>query len=148
SQRVIVVAKDGSGDFKTVQEAVDHVPDNNKQRVVIHIKPGIYEEQLRVSAGKRYVTLRGEERTLTILTYRISAQQAGNTRLAFTAFVNSDDFRAENLMFQNEFGSGSQAVALFVDANRAVFRNCRFIGMQDTLFVNGSRHLFKDCFIE
>ena len=144
----IVVAADGSGNFRTVQEAVDHVPDNNNQPVVIHIKPGVYQEQIRVRAGKRYIAFRGEDARNTVLTYRLSAQQAGNTRLAFSTLINADDFRAENLTFENSFGTGSQAVALFVDSDRASFQNCRFLGWQDTLFVNGSRHLFKDCYIE
>ena len=144
----IVVAADGSGDFKTVQQAVDSVPDNNNKRVVIHIKPGVYQEQVRVSTGKRYLTFRGENARNTVITYRLSAQQAGNTRLAFSTLINADDFRAENLTFENSFGTGLQAVALFVDADRASFKNCRFLGWQDTLFVNGSRHFFKSCYIE
>jgi len=144
----IVVAADGSGDFRTVQQALDHVPDNNNQPVVIHIKPGVYNEQIRVSAGKNHVTLRGEDPQKTILTFKLSALQAGNTRLAFSTLVNGNDFRAENLTFENTFGTGSQAVALFVDAERASFENCRFLGWQDTLFVNGSRHYFKNCYIE
>jgi PelA/Pel-15E family pectate lyase len=144
----IIVAADGSGDFRTVQEAVDHVPVDNKQPVVIHIKPGVYKEQVRVSAGKRFITLRGDDPVRTVLTYRLSAQQAGNTRLAFSTLINADDFRAENLTFENSFGTGSPAVALFVDADRASFQNCRFLGWQDTLFVNGSRHFFKNCYIE
>jgi PelA/Pel-15E family pectate lyase len=142
----ITVAVDGSGDFKTVQQAVDHVQGNKP--VVIHIKPGIYREQISVSAGKRFITLRGEDPRTTVLTYRLSAQQAGNTRLAFSTLINADDFRAENLSFENSFGTGSQAVALFVDSDRATFKNCRFLGWQDTLFVNGSRHFFKNCYIE
>ncbi len=102
----IVVAADGSGDFRTVQQAVDGVPDNNNKRVVIHIKPGVYHEQVRVSAGKRYLTFRGENARNTVLTYRLSAQQAGNTRLAFSTFINANDFRAENLTFENSFGTG------------------------------------------
>ncbi len=144
----LVVAADGSGDFKTVQQAVDHVPDNNTQRVVIQIKPGVYREQVRISAGKRYLTFRGDDPRRTTLTFRLSAQEAGNTRLAFSTLVNADDFRAENITFENSFGTGSQAVALFVDADRAEFRNCRFLGWQDTLFVNGAHHSFKDCYIE
>ena len=142
----IVVAADGSGDFKTVQQAVDHVPDDNNQPVVIQIKRGVYPEQVRVT--KRYLTFRGEDPANTVLTYRLSALQAGNTRLAFSTLINANDFRAENLTFENSFGVGSQAVALFVDADRASFKNCRFLGWQDTLFVNGSRHYFKDCYIE
>src|SRR3954463_5409514 len=85
----IVVAADDSGDFKTVQQAVDHVPDNNNQPVVIQIKRGIYREQIRVT--KRYLTFRGEDPANTVLTYRLSAQQAGNTRLAFSTLINADD---------------------------------------------------------
>ena len=148
ASRPIIVAADGSGDFTTVQQAVDHVPDGNNRRVVIQIRQGVYREQIRVGPGKRYITFRGEDPIKTILTYRLSAQQAGNTRLAFSTYVNANDFRAENLAFENSYGTGSQAVALFVDAERAVFQNCRFLGWQDTLFVNGARHLFKDCYIE
>ncbi len=148
TRKHIVVAADGSGDFKSIQQAVDHVPDNNTRRVVIRIKPGRYEEQIRVPAAKRFITFRGEEASKTVITHKLSAQQAGNTRLAFTVFVNADDFRAENITFENTFGTGSQAVALFVDAERAEFHNCRFLAWQDTLFVNGSRHYFKDCYIE
>ena len=144
----IVVAADGSGDFKTVQQAIDHVPENNTQRIAIQIKPGVYREQVRVSAGKRFLTFRGDDARKTILTFSISAQAAGNTRLAFSTFIGADEFRAENITFENTFGVGSQAVALFVDADRAEFRNCRFLGWQDTLFVNGARHYFKDCYIE
>jgi PelA/Pel-15E family pectate lyase len=144
----IVVAADGSGDFKMVQQALDHIPENNNRAVVIRIKPGIYHEQIQVSGGKSHIAFRGEDPHKTILTFKVSAQQAGNTRLAFSTLVNADDFRAENVTFENSFGEGSQAVALFVDADRATFRNCRFLGWQDTLFVNGSRHYFKDCYIE
>jgi PelA/Pel-15E family pectate lyase len=142
----IVVAADGSGDFRTVQQAVDHVPDNNNQPIVIRIKRGVYREQLRVT--KPYLTFRGEDRANTVLTYRLSAVQAGNTRLAFSTLINANNFHAENLTFENSFGVGSQAVALFVDSDRASFKNCRFLGWQDTLFVNGSRHYFKGCYIE
>ena len=145
---VIVVAADGTGDSRTVQQAIDRIPDNNDHRIVIHIKPGVYHEQIRVSSGQRSVTFRGEDPKKTVLTYNLSAQQAGNTRLAFSTFVNADDFRAENITFENSFGTGSQAVALLVDADRTVFENCRFLGWQDTLFINGGRHLFKDCYIE
>ena len=144
----LIVAADGSGQFRTVQQAVDQVPENNTQRVVIRIKPGVYSEQIRVPRGKRFLTFRGDDPRKTILTFRLSALEAGNTRLAFSTFINADEFRAENVTFENSFGVGSQAVALFVDAERAVFRNCRFLGWQDTLFVNGGRHLFKDCYIE
>ena len=64
----IVVAGDGSGDFRTVQQAVDEVPEHNNKPVVIHIKPGVYREQIRVNTGKRFVTFRGEDPNKTVLT--------------------------------------------------------------------------------
>jgi pectinesterase len=143
---VIIVAADGSGDFKSVQQAIDHVPDNNDRRVVIQIKAGRYDEQIRIN--KKLITLRGQDERNTVLTYRLSAQQAGNTRLAFSTFVNANDFRAENITFENSFGTGSQAVALFIDADRGSFHNCRFLGWQDTLFINGGRHYFENCYVE
>lgn len=146
AQKRIVVAPDNSGDFKTIQEAIDSVPDNNKSRVVIKIKPGVYREQIRIS--KPFINLLGEDAHQTVITHKLSAQEAGNTRLAFTAYVSGDRFRAENVTFENSFGVGSQAVALFIDAEDAIFENCRFLGWQDTLFVNGTRHIFKDCYIE
>jgi len=94
------------------------------------------------------LTFRGDDSQNTVLTYRLSAQEAGNTRLAFSTFVSANDFRAENITFENSFGTGSQAVALLVDADRVVFENCRFLGWQDTLFINGGRQFFKDCYIE
>lgn len=131
-----------------MQQAVDHVPEDNPRPLVIRIKPGRYEEQIRVSSGKRFLTFRGDDPQTTVLTYRLSAQQAGNTRLAFSTFISANDFRAENITFENSFGTGSQAVALLADADRVVFKNCRFLGWQDTLFVNGGRQFFKDCYIE
>jgi PelA/Pel-15E family pectate lyase len=146
AQKRIVVAADGSGNFKTIQQALDSVPENNNGRVLIKIKPGLYREQIRVS--KPFISLLGEDAQKTVITHRLSALEAGSTRLAFTAYVNANNFRAENLTFENSFGTGSQAVALFLDAEDAVIKNCRFIGWQDTLFVNGSRHFFNDCYIE
>ena len=76
----IVVAADGLGDFKTVQQAVDGVRDSKS--VVIHIKPGVYHEHIQVSAGKRHITFRGEDPRKTVLTYRVSACLSMRSRKA------------------------------------------------------------------
>ncbi len=146
AQKRISVAADGSGDFTSIQQAIDSVPEKNNRRVLIKIKPGVYREQIRVT--KPLIALIGENARATVITHRLSALEAGNTRLAFTAYVSGDKFLAENLTFENSFGTGSQAVALFVDADDATFKNIRFLGWQDTLFVNGSRHFFTECYIE
>jgi pectinesterase len=62
--------------------------------------------------------------------------------------VGANDFHAENISFENSFGQGAQAVALLVEADRAVFRNCRFLGWQDTLYAKSGRQYYKDCYIE
>ena len=144
----LMVASDGSGDVKSVQEAVDRVPVNNKKRFVIFIKPGIYEEQIKVPANKPYVTFLGENAEKTVLTFSLSNKQAGSTSAAYAVYIGGHDFYAENITFENSFGTGSQAVAVLTEADRAVFKNCRFLGWQDTLYAKGGRQYFKDCYIE
>jgi PelA/Pel-15E family pectate lyase len=142
------VATDGSGQFKSVQAAVDKVPANNKTRCTIRIKPGTYIEQVRVPADKPYVSFIGENAETTKLTYKISNKDAGSTSAAYATYIGGHDFHAENIAFENSFGTGSQAVAILVEADRAVFRNCRFLGWQDTLYAKNGRQYYKDSYIE
>lgn len=144
----LTVAADGSGDVKTVGEAIAKVPENNKKRFIILIKPGVYEEQLNVPAGKPYVSLVGENAETTKLTFKISNKEAGSTSAAFAFYVAGHDFYAENLTFENSFGLGSQAVAVVSDADRAIFKKCRFLGWQDTLYTRRGRQYFVDSYIE
>ncbi|HVS83673.1 MAG TPA: pectinesterase family protein [Pyrinomonadaceae bacterium] len=144
----LVVAADGTGDFTSVQQAIDHVPEYNMHRFVIHIKPGTYKEQVKLSQTKPFITLQGEDALKTTLTFNLSATISGDTRLSYSTYVGSSDFRAENLTFENTCGTGSQAVAVYVNTDRAVFRNCRFLGWQDTLFAHGGRQYYKDCYVE
>jgi len=144
----IVVAADGSGDVRTVQQAVDQVPDNNASRFVIRIKPGTYIEQVRIPASKPLIAFEGIDAAKTVLTYNLSAKAAGSTSASYSFYVGGSDFRAENITFQNSFGQGSQAVAALVDADRAVFKNCRFLGWQDTLYAKSGRQYYMNCYIE
>ncbi len=144
----ITVAGDGSADVKTVQEAVDLVPANNSRRFVIAIKPGIYREQIRIPANKPYVSLVGIDAEKTVLTFSISNKEAGSTSAAYAAYFGGHDVHAENVTFENSFGTGSQAVAVLVEADRAVFKKCRFLGWQDTLYAKNGRQFYKDCYIE
>src|SRR5829696_6528856 len=100
----IVVAADGSGDVKTVQQAVDKVPSNNKKRIVIRIKPGTYTEQVAVPANKPFITFIGESAENTKLTFNLSNKAAGSTSASYSAYIGGHDFRAENLTFENSFG--------------------------------------------
>lgn len=144
----LIVAADGSGNAKSVQEAIDKVPAGNKTRCVIRIKPGVYNEQVRVPANKPFVSFIGESAEKTLLTFKISNKEAGSTSAAFAAYIGGHDFHAENITFENSFGTGSQAVAVLVEADRAVFRNCRFLGWQDTLYAKNGRQYYADSYIE
>jgi PelA/Pel-15E family pectate lyase len=144
----INVAADGTGDVRTVQAAVDKVPDGNRSRIVIRIKPGIYSEQVRVPVTKPYISFVGTDAGKTVIVFSLSNKQAGSTSASYATYIGGHDFHAENITFENSFGVGSQAVAALVEADRAVFRNCRFLGWQDTLYAKGGRQYYKDCYIE
>ena len=155
-----VVAKDGSGDFFTVQEAVDAAPDYCKQdETTIFIKDGIYREKLTVPSNKQKLHLIGESAGNTVITWDDYALRKGSTGYPMgtsatsTAFLHADDFLAENITFENTAGEGreiGQACAVTVDGDRVAFINCRFIANQDTVynFGPGQRQYFRDCYIE
>lgn len=151
------VAKDGSGDFKTVQAALDAVPKNNKQRIVIYIKNGTYYEKLHLDSTKDLVTLIGEDKFKTILTYndhtgKLSpAGDTINTRTSWSFMIKGRDFIARNITFDNNAGfTAGQAVAVEVQGDKAAFFDCRFTGNQDVLFTNSdnSRQYYEHCYIE
>ncbi len=151
----IVVAKDGSGDFLTVQEAIDAVPDFRKNnRTTILVRKGIYKEKIVIPESKINVSMIGE--TGTVITnddYASKKNKFGeemSTSGSSTFYVYAPDFMAENITFENSAGRVGQAVACFVSADRAIFRNCRFIGNQDTLYTYGKncRQLYDNCYIE
>jgi pectinesterase len=153
----IVVAQDGSGNYTTVQAAFNAIPTNNKKPVEIFIKKGTYKELLTLEKGKNFVTLTGEDRTQTILTYDnhkgvlTSKGDTINTYTSASFFIYADDFKASNITFQNNAGfTAGQAVAVFAFGDKLVFDKCNFTGFQDVLFLSGegSRQYYKDCYIE
>jgi len=151
----VVVAQDGSGQFTNVQAAIMSVPMGYATNpVVIRIKPGVYKEQLYLQREKRFFHLRGETATNTVLTFDLNANLKGldgksiGTFRTPSIYIDAEDFTAENLTFENSAGPVGQALAIRVDGDRAVFRNCRFLGWQDTILVNRGRHYFEDCYIE
>lgn len=151
-----IVSKDGQGDFKTVQEAINAVPDFRRNETRIFIKNGIYKEKLVLPESKINVTFIGEDAKSTIITYDDFAQKKNRfgeeigTTGSTSFFIFADNFRAENLTFENNAGPVGQAVAVRVDGDRVVFINCRFLGNQDTLYLHGkdSRQYYKNCYIE
>ncbi|HVK47281.1 MAG TPA: pectinesterase family protein [Pseudobacter sp.] len=157
AQKKLVVAADGSGKYRTVQAALDAIPSNSKEKVTIYVKNGLYKERIVVDASKPNITLKGEDKQKTILTFdnhagtRLENGDTLNTWTCASFFLYADDFTAENITFENNAGfNAGQAVALRVEGNRAAFRNCRMQGFQDVLFLSGSgvKHYFRDCYIE
>jgi pectinesterase len=152
-ERRMVVAQDGSGDSKTIQWAIDHaldsgVPLGPEQRIVLEIRPGVYRERLKVPPDRPRMTFRGQDAASTVITADMSAKAAGGTFLSATVEVLGAEFEAESVTFENTFGVGSQAVALAIHSDRAVFRECRFVGWQDTLYAASGRQYYKDCYID
>ncbi|MEB2781069.1 pectinesterase family protein [Algoriphagus sp. C2-6-M1] len=151
-----IVAKDGSGDFLTVQEAFDAVPDFRKNETRIGLKPGVYKEKLVLSASKTNVSLIGENAENTVVTHDDFAQKKNKfgeemgTTGSTSFFVFGDGFYAKNITFENSAGPVGQAVAVRVDGDKVIFEKCRFLGFQDTLYPHGatSRQYYKDCYIE
>ena len=151
-----VVAVDGSGDFRTVQEAINAVPDFRKNETRIFIKKGVYKEKLVLATSKTNVTFIGEDRDKTILTYDDFASKKNcfgeeiGTSGSTSFFVFGDGFHAENITFENSSGPVGQSVAVRVDGDMILFINCRFLGFQDTLYPHGekSRQYYKNCVVE
>jgi pectinesterase len=148
----LVVAADGSGQFRTVQAAIDAVPNQSATPVVIHMKKGTYHEKVVVPTLKTHLVLRGDDAASTVITYSDHSGANGiTTPTSYSVLVQANDFTAENVTFENAAGyTAGQAVALHVEGDRAVFRHCRMVGNQDVLFLaaGGSRQYFQDCYIE
>lgn len=150
SGKTITVAADGSGDVKTVQEAIALVPTRSEERTVIHIKAGTYMGPFIVPRDKPRVSLQGDGEDKTILTWDHNVNDPappGTGQFDPGVHVHGDDFEARDLTIQNTSGDHGQALALRVDSDRNVFDHCRIIGWQDTLMVNNGRDFFHDCTI-
>jgi pectinesterase len=154
AQTRLEVAADGSAKFKTVQDAIMAVPAGSATNpVVIHIKPGTYKELIYIQREKRFFKLIGDDAEKTILTYDLNANMPGPNGKPIGTFktpsttIDADDFTAENITFENSAGPVGQALAIRVDGDREEFRNCRFLGWQDTILLNRGRQYFENCFI-
>lgn len=165
----IIVDINGTGDFITIQAAINAVPSNSTKKTIIYIKRGLYnQEKLIVPASKPNITLIGESREETIISYDIFncndggdgmcpdakvALWASNTELVRTAAtltIVANDFKAENMTIQNTAGNVGQAQALTIQSDRNVFINCNITGYQDTIYFwmpATSRAYFESCMI-
>lgn len=157
----LVVAKDGSGDYKTIQEAINAVRAYSPVPVNISIKNGVYNEKVVVPAWVTNITFTGESRDKTIISNDdysgkfISADTVNNkqkfgTFNSYTVLVHGNDVTFRELTIRNTAGRVGQAVALHVDGDRFKIRNCNLLGNQDTLLTasDSSRQYYNNCFIE
>src|SRR6187397_2401814 len=148
---VFTVAKDGSGEYKYIQDAIDAMRVFPLAPITLYIKNGVYNEKIELPANNTDVVFIGESVEKTIITFNdYSGRGKLTTFTSATAKISGNRFVAENITFANTAGPVGQALALYVDADKAVFKNCKFLGNQDTIFTSGeqSRQLFIDCYIE
>jgi pectinesterase len=144
----VVVAQDGSGDFTSIQEAIDATKAFPPERITILIKNGTYREKVRIPSWNNTLSLIGEdvEKTIVVWADHFNKINCGrnSTFFTYTMKVEADDFNAENLTIENSAGPVGQAVALHVEGNRCRFKNCKFLGNQDTAYLDGenSNQLF------
>ncbi|MBO9202440.1 MULTISPECIES: pectinesterase family protein [Niastella] len=155
AQYDIVVAKDGSGNYSTVQAAINAAPSNSTTRTVIYIKNGSYYEVLTIPTNKTNLTFIGQSNTGTVLTYDNYASkinpatgQAYGTSNSASTFINGAGFYALNIAFANSAGPVGQAVAVRCTADKAIFKNCRFLGNQDTYYAHSGRAYHEGCYFE
>jgi pectinesterase len=128
--------------------AIDHAPPYGNGRLVIEIRPGIYRERVKIPQDRPRVTLLGTDAAKTVITFNAGAKDVGGTFFSSTVDVEGSDFEAANVTFENSHGTGTQAVAIAVYSDRAVFEKCRFIAWQDTLYAALGRQYYRGCFIE
>jgi pectin methylesterase-like acyl-CoA thioesterase len=148
------VAKDGSGDYTTVQAAFDDVPDLYTGTWTINIKPGIYYEKLVLGKNKVNVVLRADHPDSTILTYDDNANTSNGsggtvgTSGSYSVAIDASDFAAYKITFRNT-NQVAQAVALRTNGDRQSYYHCRMRGYQDTYYTYGLGRIYmKDCYIE
>ncbi|XP_030514073.2 pectinesterase [Rhodamnia argentea] len=144
----VVVAKDGSGKYKTVKEAIAAAPSNAKTQYVIFVKKGTYKENVEVAKTKTNIKLVGDGMDSTVITGSLNVIDGATTFKSATVAVNGDGFIAQDIWFQNTAGPQKhQAVALRVSADKSVINRCRIDAFQDTLYTHTNRQFYRDCYI-
>lgn len=144
----LVVAADGSGDFCTVQGAVDQAGASRDRPPLIFIRKGRYHELVRIGREQRSFRLVGEDRQSTVISCTNNDKLNPGWIQRAVLGCEGDDFLLENLTVQNTTPyKGSQAEAVYINAERCILRKASFLSFQDTLHLSG-RVYVADCYIE
>lgn len=149
----IIVAQDSTGDFTNIQDAVDAAKAFPPEPITIFIKNGTYNEKVRIPSWNTNLSFIGEDVQNTIIVwddyFKKINRGRNSTFFTYTMKVEADDFHAENLTIENSAGPVGQAVAIHVEGNRCSFKNCKFLGNQDTAYLTGenSHQLFTHCIV-
>ncbi len=160
----LFVARDGTGEFRNVGEAIEVCRAFMEYHKVIYVKKGIYKEKLVIPQWLTNIEICGEDRDNTIITWddhaniqaditpltaQGTAQKIGTFR-TFTLKIQGSKIMLKNITIENNSARLGQAVALHTEGDRLTFVNCRFLGHQDTIYTGNAktRLYFKDCYIE
>ncbi|XP_018817989.1 pectinesterase-like [Juglans regia] len=142
----LVVAKDGTGNFTTIGEAVAAAPNSSTTRFVIYIKAGAYFENVEVERNKTNLMFIGDGIGKTIVKASRNVVDGWTTFRSATVAVVGNGFIAKGITFENSAGpSKHQAVALRSGADLSAFYKCSFVAYQDTLYVHSLRQFYRDC---
>lgn len=146
---VVSVNPDGSGDFTTVQAAVDSIPTVNTTPVEIHIAPGTYAEHVHITGQKSFVSLIGNDPATTKITFNTPANDpAYDTWTSATVYLECYDFSIEGLSIENSYGIGIQTLAFAANGRRGQFKDVWFLSNQDTLLLYNGPFYLTHCRIE
>ncbi|XP_025822128.1 pectinesterase-like [Panicum hallii] len=144
----VVVAKDGSGKFKTINEALNAMPAKYTGRYLIYVKQGVYEEYVTITRAMENVTMYGDGAMKTIITGSRNFADGLTTYKTSTFNAQGDGFIGIALGFRNTAGAAKhQAVALLVQSDRSIFLNCRMDAYQDTLYAHSKAQFYRNCVI-
>ena len=150
-QDTIVVSRDGTGNFRTLQEAIESARAFMDYTVTIYVRNGVYKEKVIVPSWVENIDIIGEDRDKTIITYddHANINKMGTFR-TYTLKVEGSDITFKNLTIENNAAQLGQAVALHTEGDRLKFINCRILGNQDTIYTGAkfTRLYFKDCYID
>ncbi|XP_021772834.1 putative pectinesterase/pectinesterase inhibitor 22 [Chenopodium quinoa] len=141
-----VVSTDGSGKYRSINEAIDDAPNHSNRRYVIYVKKGVYNENIDMKKKKTNIMMIGDGIGNTVISGNRNFMQGWTTFRSATFAVSGKGFIAKDITFRNTAGpKNNQAVALRVDSDQSAFYRCSMEGYQDTLYAHSLRQFYRDC---